>query len=109
MSDIAKKMLDSLSRPIIEAMDKEGMTLEYLMKKLKKELEAKETKFFAFQGKVISKRDVIAWGVRQNARQDANKLRGDYAPEKHEHSFSDDLIETLTQAKAKSRGEHETE
>lgn len=97
-------VLDSLSRPIIEAMDKEGLTLERLIKSLKKEMDAKETKFFQKDGKVISKRSVIAWGIRQQARQDAHKLRGDYAPEKHEHSFCDDLMDALTAAKEKSRG-----
>jgi hypothetical protein len=58
-----------------------------LGKKLLDELEAKDTKFFAFQGEVISDRDIVAWDVRQKARQDAHKLRGDYAPEKFDSTL----------------------
>jgi hypothetical protein len=33
--------------------------------------------------------DVVNWSVRQTARMDANKLRGDYAPQKYEHTGKD--------------------
>jgi hypothetical protein len=60
-------------------LDRFGVTAEYLVKKLQAELDAQETKFFAYQGEVISREDVVAWDIRQKARQDAHKLRGDYA------------------------------
>ena len=63
-----------------------GIDGPYLANKLKEEFEAEETKFFADKGTVMDKRDVIAWGTRQKARQDTHKLRGDYKPEKVDHS-----------------------
>ena len=42
--------------------------LDSLAKKLVEELEAKETKHFAFQGKVEDEKEVIAWDIRQRAR-----------------------------------------
>ncbi len=45
---------------VIEAMDKHGLTLDNLIKQLKRELKAKETKFFQKDGKVVEKHNVIA-------------------------------------------------
>lgn len=66
----------SLFEPILEA---EGITVKYLAKRLKRELNAKETKIFngGAVGLIYSK-PLIAWDVRQRARMDAHKLRGDY-------------------------------
>ena len=85
-----------MEKPLAQA----GVTSKYLAKKLKAELEAKETKFFQHEGEVTAKRNVIAWSVRQRARQDAHKLRGDYPAEKVEHSGTvlHDLPERLTKA-----------
>lgn len=80
---LAEKISESLRSPIIQALDSEGITLPKLAKSLKEELEAKETKFFAHQGKIIEKEDVTTWEVRQRARIDAHKLRGDYPAEEH--------------------------
>ena len=74
--------------PVTTAFKKQDITVDYLAKKLKEELESHETKFFAHQGEVIQQEDVIAWGVRQKARQDAHKLRGDYPVEKVEHTVT---------------------
>lgn len=68
------------------AMDRLGLTSEYLGKKLKQELNAKKILFFQKDGEVVSERIVKDMGVRQKARMDAHKLRGDYPAEKHEHS-----------------------
>lgn len=73
---------------ILDDSINQGIDAKYLMKKLKAELEAEETKFFQDEGKVTDSRDVIAWGTRQKARQDAHKLRGDYPVEKVEHIVS---------------------
>ncbi len=72
--------------PILEALDKQDITCDDLAKKLRAELDSKETKFFAHQGQVIEQEDVINWATRQKARMDAHKLRGDYPIEKMEHS-----------------------
>ena len=68
--------------PILKALDKRNITVDDLAKKLREELDANETKFFAHQGQVIEMQDVTAWFVRQKARMDAHKLRGDYPAEK---------------------------
>jgi hypothetical protein len=78
---IAEKISDSLRSPIIQALDDEGITLPKLAQSLAKELEADETKFFSHQGQIIEQANVIAWDVRQRARQDAHRLRGDYPAE----------------------------
>lgn len=59
----------------------ERIGAKLLIDKLVKELNAKETKFFQHEGEVVSKEDVIAWPVRQKARMDAHRLRGDYPAE----------------------------
>jgi hypothetical protein len=82
-----EELLASLDRPIIQALDSEGITDDLLARKLKEELEAKETKTFQYKGDVIESKEKIAWDVRQRARQDAHKLRGDYPSEKHHHTF----------------------
>ena len=64
--------------PMLKALDKQDITVDDLAKKLRAELDSKETKFFAHQGEVIQQEDVINWATRQKARMDAHKLRGDY-------------------------------
>jgi len=86
-------------------MDDAGLTEEYLIGKLKRELSAKETKFFQHQGEVITRENVVAWDVRQRARIDAHKLRGDYPAEKREHTFPFGvpvLLGELTEAERKA-------
>ena len=88
------------------ALEKQGLTFDYLAKKLKRELNAKETKFFQKDGFVKEQHDVVAWDVRQRARIDAHKLRGDYPAEKreHTHSITGSLIDDLMAAKEKAHG-----
>lgn len=76
--------VDELMKPFSEYMAKNGITNDLVLKALKAELKAKETTFFQHQGKVTAQRNVIAWKVRQEARRDIHRLRGDYAPEKHD-------------------------
>jgi hypothetical protein len=77
--DIMERLL---GHPIIQVLEEKGITAEFLADKLKEEMEAKETKFFAHQGEVIDERDTIDWAVRQKARMDAHRLMGHYPPEK---------------------------
>ena len=78
-----EELLESLDRPIIRALDSEGITDELLAKKLKEELEANETKVFQYKGGIVEKSNLIAWEIRQRARMDAHKLLGHYPSEKH--------------------------
>jgi len=65
---------------MIQAMDKQGLTLDRLLGQLNAELEATEEKPFydKANGKVIYSKGMTAHDVRQRARIDAHKLRGDY-------------------------------
>lgn len=78
-----EQLIQDLLHPITQAMDDQKITPQLLARKLKAELNAKETKFFQKDGIVIETRNVVAWGVRQAARIDAHRLRGDYPADKH--------------------------
>ena len=78
------QIIQDLLHPFTEAMDEQKITPRLLARKLKAELNAKETKIFQKDGFVVESRDVIAWGIRQAARIDAHKLRGDYPSSKVE-------------------------
>jgi hypothetical protein len=119
MSDGRETASEMILNPLRNAMDESGITAKYLLNKLRRELNAKETKTLKFKGAISQKDlskgfkvigtsgatilddegdpesgmgdthvqyDVIAWGIRQKARIDAHKLRGDYPAEKLEHS-----------------------
>jgi hypothetical protein len=87
--------------PLQEAIQKVGITDEMLAQRLAEELDATKDEWFAFQGIVTDCRTSIDWRVRQSARQDIHKLRGDYAPEKQivdvtEHNiYTDEEREAL--------------
>jgi hypothetical protein len=83
-----QKVIDTLTAPIVRALDDQGITISYLARKLKSELLAKEVKVFYDKdlGKVVYSDHLVAWDTRQKARVDAHALRGDYPPEKKEIS-----------------------
>jgi len=91
---------------IIKAFRSEKITASYLAKKLKQELNAKETKVFLGKEseEVIYSKGLVAWDVRQKARIDAHKLMGHYPAEKHEVTGKEgrdlfgDFAERLTAA-----------
>jgi hypothetical protein len=112
--DVTKeKILESLNSPIVKALDGEAITPRYLAKKLKSELNARETKVIkahtmkktpdttGADGKIVSgkiievdelfySKPLVAWDVRQKARQDAHRLRSDYPAEKKQITGADD-------------------
>ena len=85
--EVGKEIYNSLGNPLVPCLEKQGITAEYLTEKLKEELEALNEKVFQYKGGIISKADLKAWEIRQRARQDAHKLRGDYPSEKHHVTF----------------------
>ena len=118
----ADEMAELMLSPFIQCMEAHGISETYLVKKLKKELNAKEKKSIKVRGAVGKKQlgkgrvvvvtsgslaynkegeqlfgdgdtviewDDVAWTVRQRARQDAHKLRGDYPAERMEHLGKD--------------------
>ena len=87
--------LKGFDNPMIDALELEGINTDYLTKKLKRELNAKEIKVFSNANGVIYSKNMIAWQIRQKARQDAHRLRGDYPAEKRElsgHVTLEDII-----------------
>ncbi len=73
----------------LETFTKHGITEDYLIGKLKGELEAAdESQRKVKEGKetktVLIKKPI--WKIQQDARKDAHKLRGDYPAEQHEHT-----------------------
>ncbi len=89
---VAKNIRDSLTSPIIAALEGEGITIISLAKQLKKELKAKEIKVFNDKGSIIYSIGVPALDVQQRARIDAHKLRGDYPAE--EHRISGEIVQS---------------
>lgn len=66
-------------------LDEEGLSEATLKMKLLKLLDAKEKKFFAFQGEVCDTREVEALETQRKTLDMAIKMRGLYAPDRHEH------------------------
>lgn len=65
-----------------QVLDSHGLNVNALIHKyLKPALEANETKFFQKDGIVTDTRDVVAWGPRLQALENAFRLHGAYAPE----------------------------
>jgi len=111
----AKASLSHETKAFLQAEAK--ITLDYLAKKLRRELNAKKTTYKKLKGalndsvllprgaKVVAKSseevliaiNEIAWGTRQKARIDAHKLRGDYPAEKQDvhHDFAESFVEML--------------
>ncbi len=79
----------AIFEPFLEA---EGITPKYLAEKLKEELEAEETVFAKFEGKITDQVNVVAWDVRQRARIDAHKLRADYPAEKYNIKLGGEVV-----------------
>ncbi len=77
--DIDKNLLT----PFWDSMDRHGITVDQLAKKLKSELKAKKTDTFLHQqsGEVVTAQ-VPDWKTRQQARKDALAYRGIIAAEK---------------------------
>jgi hypothetical protein len=59
-------------------------------------LQAFETKFFAHQGAVVEEKTVIPWEIRRKYLEMALKVKGLFAPEKHELAGKDGSTIDLT-------------
>jgi len=55
-------------------MARHGLGDDYLLRKLKSKVEARETKFFSYQGKVLDQKTVIAHEIQLDALKEALKL-----------------------------------
>ena len=70
-------------------MDENALSTARLKQLLAEGLQALETKFFAYQGEVVEKKEVIPWEIRRKYLELALKVKGMLAPEKFEISGKD--------------------
>jgi hypothetical protein len=94
------KASEEIYRLYAARMDKNGITDDYLAKKLKAELNAKDTEIFLPKNsrKPVYSKPMIAWDVRQKARIDAHKLKGHYPAERHQVGFDMEQIQAAIHA-----------
>ena len=93
MGDPTKEeMIEATLRPIVQAFDASGITPSYLVRKLKFELNYKQPLIIKKKDETDPEHPVVyeeevkvltpkAMMIRQDARKDAHKLRGDYPPD----------------------------
>lgn len=79
-------------------MDEVGLSDNHLKAKLLSLLDAKESKFFAHQGDVVTTREVEALEIQRKTLDMALKVKGLYAPEKRELSGKDGAPLVITTA-----------
>jgi len=108
-----EELLNAINAPLLAVFNEEKLTVRYLVKKLKRELNAKEVKVFkakilkrlpakvGLDGKeiepaqileveeVIYSKPLAALEIRQEARKDAQRLLNLYPPERKELSGPD--------------------
>jgi hypothetical protein len=76
---------DGVFSDIRQALDKAGLTVDYLTTKLKEELEATHVRCFKSKDEDIAySRELTDWPTRQKARQDAHQLLNHYPARRHE-------------------------
>ena len=101
--------------PLLRDLDEAGLTRLYAIRKLKAELNAKDTvEILDKEGNVVKKKHIPIWPIRQKARQDLVAYRGEKAPDKVEvgtleqqlHNMTEEELDRrLEQLRAKSAGD----
>jgi hypothetical protein len=100
MAVTGEELIQDALKPVYKAMDKNGLTLDYLVKKLKRELGATTTDTFKATKKefnedgvvvaqteeVIYSKPLVDWKTRQAARKDALAYLGVIVTERKELS-----------------------
>lgn len=77
----AHRAYQRVQRKMPDLLDAHGLTEDHVIEEcLKPSLKAMETKFFADKGIVMTQKDVIAWGPRQQAEERYWRLRGRLNP-----------------------------
>lgn len=84
---------------LVEWIEENGLSEFSLKLKLASLLDAKETKFFQKDGKVIETKEVEALGIQRQTLDMAMKMKGMYAPEEHNiNATIEDKREALARA-----------
>jgi hypothetical protein len=87
VGQIGSQALENIKLKMPEVLEKHGLTDDVLIENyLKPLMNAEETKFFQFQGSVVSQENVIAWGPRKEGLDMAFKLKGSYAAKEDPNS-----------------------
>ena len=102
---IGSENLQILAKQLAAWFEEEGLCKNYVRKKVRKLAEAKETKFFAHQGEIISQVEVEALETQRKTVDMIAKIHGMYAPEKHDHTLSglEGVIKDLQERNQKVR------
>ncbi len=75
-----------------EILERKGLTDDVVIDKyLRPALEAKETVFAKYEGKICDKRDVVAWGPRLSALDIFFRLKGSYAEDNKQRGIGDGI------------------
>lgn len=78
---VGSQALEAIRLKMPEVLERHGLTDDSLVENyLKPALEAQETEFAKFEGRITDQRDVVAWGPRLTALDIAFNLKGSYAP-----------------------------
>lgn len=85
--NIGSENLKKLGKFIRARLDKLSLSDVVLDSLMIRGMKAMGTKFFVHKGKIVAQVDVIDWSARRAFLDMANKIRGRYAPEKHEHDI----------------------
>ena len=80
---VGKEIYESLGTPIIQSLERYGVTLDKLSKQIAEGMDATDTKSFQYKGSVIESPDKIAWETRRAFIDMALKLRSLYPSERH--------------------------
>ena len=81
VGQLGSQALEGIREKMPHILDRHGLTDDSLIERyLKPALEAQETEFAKFEGRITDSLDVIAWSPRLTALDMAFNLRGSYAP-----------------------------
>ena len=95
-----KKAADEVRAELTAALQEEGVDSRYIAQKIKEGCEARMTRHFAHQGVVINTRTLIDYRTRRDYLHMVAQIRGDYAPEKQEHTVTiEDKLRELQKKK----------
>lgn len=80
--NVAAKVERGCREKLMESMKRHGISDDYLIKRLKEGLNAKDTKYFAHEGRVRDKKTSIDHNARRSYLDMAFSLRGDFIDKK---------------------------
>jgi len=110
MARLTKEQLEVLEEVygpdnILEWMKQSDVTAKRLVQQLCAELVAVEQKVFSTADGLKYSKKMAAWKIRQGARMDAHRLRGDYPAEKHELDIDQEMTVEIVKFKKDEDGD----